>query len=185
MIIDLGCGRWPRPDADLRIDFNDHPQVDIKHDLLVTPYPVPKTEPITKIYLYDVIEHIPVFDLWRVLLECYDLLADDGILDVTVPDVRWIAERIVNGDWKEKAKEHWQNKHSRDFVNAMSYLYGGFYDDKEYKMPGMGHVAGYDEETLIWMLDHLVQEDMRRGWREIKRVPDPRHECILRVQAVK
>ena len=185
LVVDLGCGRWPRPDATVRVDFNDYPHVDVKHDLLKVPYPFDDNS-AEKIYLWDVAEHIPIFEVVRVFYQCYKILQPGGMLDITVPDVEWIAERIIKKDWKEKAKEPWMNRFKTPFECAMSYLFGGFYHPSEHKHPGMGHVAGYDEQTLISSLSNLMLPDMAIiKWGSIKRVPDPRNECILRIQAVK
>jgi predicted SAM-dependent methyltransferase len=178
MIIDLGSGPWPKPDADVHVDIMAFPHVEVVHDLLKVPYPF-SSGCATKVYLNDVIEHISWFDVQRVLTECFRLLDKGGVLDITCPDVHWIAERIVKGDWKERANGDWLYRYGSDFVNAMSYLFGGFYHSQECMQPGMGHIAGYDEETLVSTVGRVAP------WSEVKRVADPRNECILKVLATK
>jgi predicted SAM-dependent methyltransferase len=181
MILDLGSGPWPKPDADIHIDFNDFPHVEVKHDLLSIPYPFP-SEHADKIYLHDVIEHISVFDIQGVLGECYRILKPGGSLDITCPDVMWIVHRLVQGDWNDKAKGEWLHKFSDNFSNAMSYLFGGFYDPIECKQKGMGHIAGYSPALLFSTLKLSVSPNV---WTMLQHVADPRNECILRVLATK
>ena len=152
MIIDIGSGPHPKPDAHVRMDIHDWPYVNCKHDLLNTPYPF-DANTFSKAYMGDVVEHIMIFDVGRVLDEVYRILSPSGILEVTVPDVRWICERIVKGDWKEQCGTiDWLNQSPDPWKNAMSYLYGGFQNINEYKLAGMGHVNGFDEASLTSLL---------------------------------
>lgn len=178
MIIDLGCGKYPRQDADVKVDITKHPHVTHCHDLNVFPYPFGNSV-ANKIYLYDVVEHFCIFSISNVIRECHRMLIPGGVLDITCPDVRWIADRISKGDWSTRAKGDWLNRYPTPFENAMSYLFGGFYNREEWAQKGMGHIAGYDEATLINVLKTTCP------WTKIQRVPDQRNECILRVMAVK
>lgn len=181
MIIDLGSGPWPKPEADVHVDFNDFPHVEVRHNLLNVPYPF-DSGCADLIYLHDVVEHISVFKIADVLKECHRILRPGGSLDITCPDVMWIAHRLVQGDWKEKAKGDWLNKFPSDFCNAMSYLFGGFYSRKECDQQGMGHVAGYNAAHLIETLQFAIQPVV---WKEVRHVADSRNECILRAVAIK
>lgn len=180
MVIDLGSGLWPKKDADVHVDINSNPHVEVKHDLNVFPYPF-RDSCAEKIYLHDVIEHITIFKVELVLREIHRILMRGGVLDITCPDVDWIAHRIVNRDWKEKAKGSWLNKFPDDFVNAMNYMFGGYYDLKESTLQGAGHVAGYDFDTLY----KQIMKSVMNPWASVRRVSDPRNECILRIQAIK
>ena len=108
MIIDIGSGPWPKPDAQVRMDLHPLPGVNCVHDLMNTPYPFPD-ETFTKAYMGDVVEHINIFDVDRVLTEVNRILKPGATFEVVVPDFRWIAERIVKGDWKEQANVDWLN----------------------------------------------------------------------------
>lgn len=178
MIIDLGSGKWPKEDADVHVDIAPFKHVEVVHDLLNIPYPF-LDGCASKIYLYDVVEHISWFQIKDVLAECHRILEHGGVLDITCPDVQWIAERIVNRDWKDRARGEWLHRYGFDFVNAMSYLFGGFYHPEEVNQRGMGHITGYDGETLIRTLTESA------SWGSVTRVKDPRNECILRVVAFK
>lgn len=168
MILDIGSGPHPKADSHIRMDIHDWPHVNLKHDLLRTPYPL-GAGTITKAYMGDVVEHIMIFDVDRVLDEVYRILAPGGILEVTVPDVRWIAERIVKNDWLSQCGNiDWLNQSPDPWKNAMSYLYGGFQNVNEYQLAGMGHVNGFDEASLAALLG-------RHSFVDIHREPDTRN----------
>ena len=102
-----------------------------------------------------------------------------AIFEVVVPDFCWIAERIVKGDWKEKANVNWLNPTDDPWKNAMSYWFGGFHKKEEYKMAGMGHVNGFNFDTLKDLLE-------KNGFINVERVPDfrnpePARESILKI----
>jgi predicted SAM-dependent methyltransferase len=182
MIIDIGSGPWPKADADIRMDFHPWSGVNCVHDLLVTPYPF-DNETFHKAYMGDVLEHIFIFDVDRVLTEIHRILKCNAIFEVVVPDFRWIAERIVKGDWKEKANVDWLNPTNDPWKNAMSYWFGGFHNKNEYKMTGMGHVNGFD-------FDMLEKQLTKNGFSDVKRVPDyrnpePARHAVLKVICVK
>lgn len=167
MIIDIGSGPWPKADAHVRMDLHPWPDVNCVHDLLETPYPF-ENDTFEKAYMGDVIEHIYIFDIDRVLTEVNRILKKGAVFEVVVPDARWIFERVVKGDWKEKANVNWLNQSGSDWKNAMAYLFGGFHTKDEYKMAGMGHVNAFDTESLKELLE-------KNGFVNCKRVPDMRN----------
>ena len=183
MIIDIGSGPHPKPDAHVRMDIHDWPYVNCKHDLLNTPYPFADNT-FTKAYMGDVVEHIMIFDVGRVLDEVYRILASGGTLEVTVPDVRWIAERIVKNDWSQQCGNiGWLNQSSDPWKNAMSYLYGGFQNINEYQLAGMGHVNGFDETSLTRLLqDHRFVGATRQP---DTRNPFPGNQAVLKMVCYK
>ena len=167
MIIDIGSGPHPKPDANIFMDVHQWGNVNCLHDLTKVPYPL-ESESFSKAYMGDVIEHISIFDVDNVLKEVYRILKSGGVLEVTVPDVRWICERIVNDDWDTMANVAWLNQSNDSWSNAMSYLFGGFHNINEYKIPGMGHLNGFDEESLSKLL-------RKNGFIDCKRYPDERN----------
>jgi predicted SAM-dependent methyltransferase len=178
MIIDIGSGPWPKADANVRMDLHPWHGVNCQHDLLITPYPFADAT-FDKAYMGDVIEHIFIFDVDRVLQEVHRILKPGAIFDVVVPDARWIFERVVNGDWAEQANVDWLNPTPDPWKNAMSYLFGGFHNKDEYKMAGMGHVNAFDFASLQDLLS-------KNGFANIRRVPDmrnpePARNSILKV----
>lgn len=179
MIIDIGSGPHPKADSDVRMDIHNWAHVNCLHDLTVTPYPFDDNT-FTKAYMGDVVEHIMIFDVGRVLDEVYRILSPGGILEVTVPDVRWIAERIVKNDWFEQCGNiDWLCQSRSGWRNAMSYLYGGFQNVNEYKLAGMGHVNGFDETSLRTLLENhrflgaVRQPDTRN--------PYPGNQAVLKM----
>jgi len=182
MIIDIGSGPWPKQDADILMDLHNWPGVNCLHDLLETPYPF-NDSTFDKAYMGDVLEHIFIFDVDRVLREVNRILKIDAILEVTVPDVKWIAERIYLNDWKDKANVGWLNPTNDSWKNAMRCLFGGFHDANEYMLRGMGHVNGFDYDSLSNLLT-------KNGFKNIKRVPDfrnpePARGAILKIICTK
>ena len=182
MIIDLGSGPHPKPDANICVDFHPWPRVNVQHDLRVLPYPFADNM-ADKIYFGDVIEHLDKFIVPAVLKDILRILKPDGILDVTCPDIRWVCERIANNDWAEHANVDWLNPTPDPFENAMSYVFGGWMTESEYKIPGMGHINGFDEAKLKRML-------LEAGFKTAVRVDDtrnpaPARNSILRMLATK
>lgn len=167
MIIDIGSGPHPKEDANVFMDIHQWGNVNCLHDLTVTPYPL-ESEFFDKAYMGDVIEHISIFDIDNVMSEVNRILKVGGKLEVTVPNVRWICERIVKDDWKEMANVDWLNQSHSPWANAMSYLFGGFHNINEYKIPGMGHVNGFDELSLRTLL-------IKHGFFDVHEVPDTRN----------
>jgi predicted SAM-dependent methyltransferase len=178
MIIDIGSGPHPKHDANVRMDLHPWPGVNVLHNLLETPYPF-ENNLFDKAYMGDVIEHIYIFDIDRVMKEVNRILKPGAILEVTVPDFRWIFERIVYGDWKEKANVDWLNKNEDPWKNALGYLFGGFHEINEYKMEGMGHVNAFDEKSMFELLE-------KNNFINCQRVPDfrnpePARDAVLKV----
>jgi predicted SAM-dependent methyltransferase len=183
MILDIGSGPHPKEDAHVRMDLHRWPGVNCLHDLLVTPYPF-NPNSFSKVYMGDVVEHIVIFEVDRVLDEVYRIMAPGAVLEITVPDVRWIAERIVKNDWLAQCGNiGWLNQSPDPWKNAMSYLYGGFQNKDEYQLAGMGHVNGFDEASLAALLG-------RHGFTDIRREPDtrnppPGNQSVLKMLARK
>ena len=61
----------------------------------------------------------------------------------------------------------------------MSYWFGGFHNKDEYKMAGMGHVNGFDFDSLKKLLE-------KNNFVNVQRVPDfrnpePARNAVLKV----
>lgn len=167
IIIDIGSGPHPKPDATIRMDLHQWPGVTHVHDLTNYPYPF-EDNFADKIYLGDVIEHLTKFDAPLVLKEIYRILKPGGVFEISCPDVLWIMERIVSNDWNEKANVSWLRQNEDPWDNAMDYLFGGWRHPEEHKIPGMGHINGFNERYLNKLLE-------KSGFNAIKRVPDLRN----------
>lgn len=167
MIIDIGSGPHPKPDADTRMDIHPWNGVNLIHNLTNTPYPI-EDSVYDKAYMGDVVEHISIFTVDAVMSEVYRILKSGGILEVTVPDALWIFERVVKGDWNSQANVPWLNSTDDPWKNAMSYLFGGFHNKDEYQLEGMGHVNGFCEDSLKELLQ-------KSGFVDCTRVPDERN----------
>jgi ubiquinone/menaquinone biosynthesis C-methylase UbiE len=167
MIIDIGSGPWPRANADIKMDLYPWPQVNCIHDLMNIPYPF-ESKTFDKAYMCDVIEHIHIFDIDKVLTEVHRILKPQAVFEVTVPDAYWIFERIIYNDWEKEANVAWLNPTNNPWKNAMSYLFGGFHNEREYKIPGMGHVNAFNFDSLKELLEN-------NGFKNIERITDDRN----------
>ncbi len=182
MIIDMGSGPNPKSDANICVDIHPWPRVNVRHDLRVLPYPFPDGM-ARKIYFGDVIEHLDMFVAPAVLKELLRILKPGGVLDITCPDMRWVAERMVKNDWGDHANVPWLNPTSDPFENAMAYVFGGWMSQSEHTIPGMGHINGFDEGKLKrWVLEAGFKTAERM---EDTRNPAPARHAILRVVAIK
>ena len=183
IIIDIGSGPHPKPDATVLMDVHEWPGVNVKHDLHNLPYPFPDNH-ADKIYLGDVIEHLVYLAAPLVLKEIHRILKPGTYVEITCPDMLWIMERIVKGDWKEKTEGmDWLNTHEDPWDNAMDYMYGGWRHPEEFKIPGMGHINGFSEQSLTKML-------LDAGFDKVERVPDERNpeggrDAVLKLLAWK
>lgn len=182
VIIDIGSGPHPKPDATIRMDLHHWAGVTHVHNLVHIPYPF-QTDSADKVYLGDVIEHLTCFDAPKVLKEIHRILKPGGYLEITCPDVMWIMERIVKGDWNQRANVDWLRKHPDPWDNAMDYLFGGWRHPEEHKIPGMGHVNGFYSDKLCKLL-------MEAGFTGVIRVPDdrnpePARDAVLKMMARK
>jgi predicted SAM-dependent methyltransferase len=170
MVIDFGAGPNPRSDANIFVDAYKWRDDYIVLNFLNTPYPF-ENNSSTKIYFCDVIEHITIFEIDKVLKEFHRILKPNGILEITTPNLDWIIARMYKKDWKEHAIAPWLNQYSNDNLNALSYLFGGFYNQNEYNISGMGHVCSYNLELLRFILN-------KNNFTDISRIPDMRNDII-------
>jgi len=182
MVLDIGSGPHPKPDSTDRMDMHQWVGVTKVHDLRHIPYPY-EDNSADKIYLGDVIEHMTKFDAPKVLKEINRILKPGGEFIITCPDVLWIMKRIVNNDWNEQANVSWLRKNVDPWDNAMDYLFGGWRHPEEYKIPGMGHINGFCEESLGKILEEA-------GFKKVHRVDDegnpyPANGAVLKMVATK
>ena len=183
-IIDIGSGPHPKADANILVDVHPWPGVTHIHDLNQFPYPF-EDNFADKIYLGDVIEHMIFTQAPLVLKELHRILKPDGgKLEVTCPDLEWVFKSLINGTWKADTMGiDWLNRRATDWESAMDYVFGGFRNESEFMIPGMGHVNGFNEEYLCSLLKQL-------GFMLVTRVEDTRNPAplsgaILKVIAIK
>lgn len=79
--LNLGCGRQKRSDC-LNVDVLPGVEPDLVWDLDRRPYPLPRNH-FRHIYALDVVEHLE--DVRGFVEEAYELLAPEGILEITTP----------------------------------------------------------------------------------------------------
>jgi SAM-dependent methyltransferase len=126
----------------------------------------PHLDDIVALGTYDFVrmqhtlEHFSVEDGIRVLLNCARLLKDDGILLITVPDLRIFINRYLNKDFKNKKKELFYNwARNRIAPDAPDSFYFSIFTHSLESEP---HKWCYDSEGLLYSLE-LCQafEDMQ------------------------
>lgn len=182
VIIDIGSGPHPKPDATHCMDIHQWYRVTHVHDLRHIPYPF-ETDFADKIYLGDVIEHLTKFDAPKVLVEIRRILKPEGVFEITCPDVLWIMKHIVNDTWDVNATVSWLRQHEDPWENAMDYLFGGWRHPEECKIPGMGHVNGFCESSLTKLLEEAGFKGIRRV--DDNRNPWPARNAVLKMVATK
>lgn len=182
-IIDIGSGPHPKADATIRVDVHQWPGVTHIHDLNQFPYPF-EDNFADKIYLGDVIEHMIFTQAPLVLRELHRIIKPGCKLEVTCPDLEWVFKSLTNGTWKRDTMGvDWLNRRDTDWESAMDYVFGGFRNEQEFMIPGMGHVNGFNHDYLYNLLYDV-------GFNVIQRVPDTRNPeplrgAILKVEAIK
>jgi SAM-dependent methyltransferase len=88
-ILDLGCGE-NKVEGATGLDNVALKGVDIVHDLLSFPYPIP-VESYETIYLRHIIEHFSIENINLILQECHRILIPGGRVIICVPHVFSIA----------------------------------------------------------------------------------------------
>lgn len=178
IVIDIGSGPHPKADATILMDVHKWPGVTVQHDLHNMPYPF-EDNYADKIYLGDVIEHLVYLAAPLVLKEIHRVLKPGAYLDITCPDLLWVMERMVKGDWKEMTVNcDWLNHYEDPWENAMNCVFGGWRHPEEYRIPGMGHINGFSEASLTKML-------LDAGYSRVERVPDERNPYPARGAVLK
>lgn len=94
MKLHLGCGPV-RLDGWLNIDL-DSPVADVRRDL-TEPLPL-ESGCATHVFSEHFIEHLTRHDAVRLLRECHRLLAEDGVLRISTPDLRVLATAYLKGE---------------------------------------------------------------------------------------
>lgn len=186
MKLNLGCGDDIKPGY-LNVDFRQtHPDVHIA-DLSRFPWPFGDGS-ADEILMLDFLEHFPYSKTQTILMECYRVLKDDGILVVQVPDARHLMHALVqngtylcnrcgtkmygleSGEWVHNCPGCGQTDDEISRA-AMMRLFGG----QDY--PGNFHYTCFTENMLDQTLygcgfsvpKRLEQEHQYKNWN-IKRM---------------
>lgn len=91
--LNLGCGHDVK-EGYVNVDFRaTHPSVKIC-DLSKRPWPF-ATSSIDEIMMLDFLEHFPVSDTDKILLECHRIMKIDATVEIQVPDFDHVARAIL------------------------------------------------------------------------------------------
>ena len=96
------------------------------------------------IYASHLLEHLPQVDVPRVLRHWYDKLQDGGKLILNVPDMTWLARRVLDlagGKTLDGYYTDWTGEHG-----LMNIVYGAQSHEGEY------HKSGFHKEYLEQIL---------------------------------
>lgn len=149
----LGCGShilqgWAN------VDLGDGRNSDVIRFDLLTPWPV-ESSSIDFIFSEHLIEHFSRNDAQRLLHECARALRPGGILRISTPDLRAIAETYLSGaviDWIDPAVD-WTPRTPAEMINGLMHEWG--------------HQFLYDFEALETLLREAgATAVLRCAWRE-------------------
>ncbi len=142
MILDVGCGDSKIKGA-IGVDWVKLPGVDKVHDLNIFPWPF-KDESFNKIYMMNIIEHLP--NTIKVMEELYRLLVPGGIVHIEV--VYWNHRHSVS----DPQHVSFFNEVVWDFFIGKRK---GYYTKAKYKMNSIRYI--YDRlATKIFISKHLM-----------------------------
>ena len=112
------------------------------------PLPV-KPRSIQFIYSEHFIEHIPRDAALKLMKNCRNLLTSDGVIRLSTPSLRRLAEDYVARKFPELPKETWNPTTLCSMVNE--------------GMRSWGHQYLYDEEELALLLSQAGFSDLKRA----------------------
>lgn len=103
MVLNIGCGPWNPPGlvgrgtgwpqaTEIGLDSDPRVKPDVVADMRALPF---RDECFYGIIASHVLEHVPTGDVKLSLREMHRVLRSQGTLQVHVPDMEWVAKRIV------------------------------------------------------------------------------------------
>ena len=167
--LDLGCGHAKR-EGFLGIDCFKGDQVDMVIDLFGTlSHPpdkigVSQTEGLENlleffgedtvdyIHSHHTIEHCPWKTVYRVINGWVKALKPGGTILLTCPDLGWLCNAYVNGDWDIR----YEHEHG----NLLPAVFGNNLDEGHFE--GLRHAGGFDYKLLHSYLTDMGMTNIRR-----------------------
>ena len=149
----LGCGShilagWAN------VDLGDGRNPDVIRFDLLAPWPV-ESSSIDFIFSEHLIEHFSREDVSRLLRECARTLRREGVMRISTPNLRAVAETYLSGavsDWIDPAVD-WTPHTPAEMINGL--------------MREWGHQFLYDLEALEMLLREAgAKAVLRCAWRE-------------------
>lgn len=136
IVLNVGCGPWEPvgtlgrgtvwPQAtEIGIDLRPEAKPDVVADMRHLPF---RDECFYGIIASHVLEHVPIWDVGVSLKEMHRVLRAQGTLDIRVPDLGWIAKKIVEEGLRP---------------TFMPIIYGCG------PLPPDGHATGFDTTMLV------------------------------------
>lgn len=108
IVLNIGCGPWEPvgivgrrtvwPQAiEIGIDLDPEVEPDVVADMRALPF---REECFYGIIASHILEHVPMWDIGPSLKEMRRVLRPQGTLEIRVPDMRWVAEKIIEDGLK-------------------------------------------------------------------------------------
>ena len=132
------------------------------------------------LYTSHFLEHLPRWQATKLLRDCWRILRPDGVLRISVPDLRLLAEKYVQRDQQYYAQVQPPNV---DAAWTIADSFGaGFYGHDTWTQPSWtarlrekfirGHLWMYDFESLSRLLTAAGFKEVIRCEAGVGRVPD-------------
>jgi SAM-dependent methyltransferase len=115
---------------------------------------------LEEVVLIQVLEHIPAYNISKVMEEIYRILETNGVLIVGVPDIKETANILVNS--RTKGEEDW----------CLRLIYGTQYNKFSH------HYCGYTLESLRQLL-------LKYGFNNIMELPNINFYPSIHIKAIK
>ncbi len=104
MRLEIGAGERPHPDYDLHVDLLALPEIDVRCGIDRLPF---ASGSIDALRANHVLEHQSYELISETLHEWARVLRAGGLLDIGVPDARFVAEQWVRGEIDTAEANHW------------------------------------------------------------------------------
>lgn len=149
--VHLGCGEhhfggW----ANVNINRAAHPDVRID---LRGGFPAP-AESVAFIFSEHVFEHLRLEDGRRIFIDCYAALEPGGVMRIAMADLRYIAERYIEGRYQGEGGPEAQRDADRRRIESPALLFN-------YSLRSWGHRYDFDERDLRFRQAGFAQVDLQ------------------------
>jgi len=115
-----------------------------------------KNDSIKKIYTSHFLEHLPKDKGQSVLVNCYRILKDGGVIRIVLPDLLWHVEQYIKSTKVMIKKE--QNEFNSDAHDSfLNNIYGAYLTNARY---GLEHCYMYDVPTIVCILRDVGFRDI-------------------------
>ena len=143
------------------------------------------------IYTSHFIEHLPRYQASSLLIECRRILRSSGVLRISVPDVKLLADKYINGDQEFFLKLEDPDAVSERLKNLTDLFVQNFYGYDSWSIPTWkqrlqrsftrGHLWMYDYRSLSDLLSAAGFSIVQRCKPGQRKVPDIKYLDIHKI----